>query len=139
MIRLPALALLMTATVAQATTGTVFRDLDPDTADLSDYRGSERLVVIFAPSLDDPKMKQALAALRLAEPGLDDRDVVVLTDTSPEADSLMREKLNPEGFTMLLVGKDGGIKMRTQDVMSPEEIFATIDAMPMRRQEMQED
>lgn len=135
---LPALALMMVASAVQATTGTLFRDLDPDTADLSAHQWADRPVVIFAPSPEDPKLKQALAALRLAEPGLDDRDVVVLTDTNPGAEGALRGQIKPEGFTMLLIGKDGGIKLQSQDVLSPDQLFAAIDRMPMRQRELQQ-
>jgi len=118
-------------------TGADFQPLAPETADLSDYRWENRPVVIFAPSEDDPKFTDALAALHLAQAGLDDRDVIVLTDTDPSADGALRDKLNAEGFTMLLIGKDGGVKLRSNDIILPEELFATIDGMPMRQQEMQ--
>ena len=57
---IPALALLMAASTAQATTDTLFRVLEPDTTDLSEYRWNHRPVVIFAPSPDDQQLKQAM-------------------------------------------------------------------------------
>lgn len=136
---LPAvIAFLITGASAQATTGTVFRDLDPNTPNLSAYTWQERPVLIFAPSFDDPRYKQALAALRLAEPGLDDRDVRVLTDTTPGANGLLRQEFGATGFMMILVGKDGGIKLQSDEVISPDQLFATIDRMPMRQREIQQ-
>lgn len=38
--------------------------------------------------------------------------------------------------TVLLIGKDGGVKSST-DVLKLTDLFALIDRMPMRRQEMQ--
>ena len=38
----------------------------------------------------------------------------------------------------LLVGKDGGIKERRTEKFEIEELFAIIDAMPMRIREMHE-
>jgi hypothetical protein len=40
---------------------------------------------------------------------------------------------------MILVGKDGGVKMRAPLDTAVEAIFERIDRMPMRRREMQED
>ena len=39
-------------------------------------------------------------------------------------------------FTVILVGKDGGEKYRAERVVDPDELFALIDMMPMRRREM---
>lgn len=132
-------AVILAASTAGATSGTLFRDLDPATADLNAYQWNKRPVLIFAPSPDDPQLQQALAAMRLAEPGMDDRDIVVLTDTDPAAGGRLRESLSPEGFTMMLVGKDGGIKLESQEVLGPDQLFATIDRMPMRQRELQQD
>ena len=40
-----------------------------------------------------------------------DRDMVVLTDTDPSARSPIRSQLPPRGFQMVLIGKDGGVKL----------------------------
>ena len=39
-------------------------------------------------------------------------------------------------FGVALVGKDGGVKLSRQAPVSTETLFRTIDAMPMRRDEM---
>ncbi len=38
-------------------------------------------------------------------------------------------------FKVLLIGKDGGVKLRTQTPVTPLELYQLIDAMPMRRRE----
>jgi len=40
------------------------------------------------------------------------------------------------GFEILLIGLDGGVKLRQDEVIDTETLFARIDAMPMRRQEL---
>jgi hypothetical protein len=57
---------------------------------------------------------------------------------SPATARLLRERFRvPSGaFSIILVGKDGGVKLDRQDRTSLEEIFALIDSMPMRQQEM---
>ena len=42
------------------------------------------------------------------------------------------------GFQLLLLGKDGGVKLRSSNV-SLEDIFSLIDTMPMIRKEMRDD
>jgi hypothetical protein len=39
-------------------------------------------------------------------------------------------------FTLILVGKDGSEKLRTYNLLTAKKLFALIDAMPMRRDEM---
>jgi hypothetical protein len=41
-------------------------------------------------------------------------------------------------FAVILMGKDGGIKLRRQSQTKLTDIFALIDAMPMRREEMRQ-
>ncbi len=41
-------------------------------------------------------------------------------------------------FTAILVGKDGTVKHRAHTPVTPENLYALIDAMPMRRREMRE-
>lgn len=68
-------------------------------------------------------------AVHLAE-----RDVVLLTD-GPGADILTGQSV--DGFRVLLIGKDGGVKLDRDQTVSVEEIIALIDSMPMRQREMQ--
>ena len=44
--------------------------------------------------------------------------------------------IDSDTFSVLLIGKDGGVKMRRDDIVSTREIFQLIDSMPMRQQEM---
>jgi len=54
-----------------------------------------------------------------------------------DADSLRRRfRVEPGRLTVLLIGKDGGVKMRSTDPVSRSKIFTLIDSMPMRMQEM---
>ena len=67
-----------------------------------------------------------------------DRDVIVLTDTDPAAQSPIRQKLRPRGFMMVLIGKDGGVKLRKPLPWTVREISRSIDKMPMRLQEVED-
>jgi len=44
-----------------------------------------------------------------------------------------------ENFKVFLIGKDGSIKLRSDRPIINEKLFATIDAMPMRQQEMKDE
>lgn len=42
-----------------------------------------------------------------------------------------------EGFKVVLIGLDGGVKRICSNLLRASELFATIDSMPMRRAEME--
>ena len=106
-------------------------------ADLDAYRWRDRLVLLFAASADDPAYTEQRDALEAVTEGLSERHIVVLADTDPGAAGALRARFEPQGFEVLLVGKDGGVKLRQGQPVAAETLFATIDAMPMRRRELE--
>ncbi|WOK04791.1 DUF4174 domain-containing protein [Imperialibacter roseus] len=50
----------------------------------------------------------------------------------------LQQTFNPthSHFLIVLIGKDGGVKLKEQTVVSVETIFDLVDSMPMRRAEM---
>jgi len=69
-------------------------------------------VLVFADSEDDPAYQAQMELLREQPVDLVSRDVIVLTDTDPAARSPLRLQMRPRGFMLVLVGKDGDIKLR---------------------------
>lgn len=117
----------------------LFQTLDTSKDALASYRWENRPVILLAPSPHDPSYRQAISALEAVSSDLRERDIVVLSDVSPDDPSALRDRLAPPGFMMLLIGKDGGIKLRSDSVISLETLKETIDAMPMRKREMREE
>ncbi|MEM7500203.1 MAG: DUF4174 domain-containing protein [Pseudomonadota bacterium] len=105
-------------------------------ARLTAYRWEARPILIFA-TADDPRLAEQLSRFSEATAALLDRDNVVIVDTT--GDSAIANRFRPKGFTVILVGKDGGEKLRHTRVVAPAELNALIDTMPMRRSEMRED
>ncbi len=85
-----------------------------------------RVLIISAPSLADETYRTQAALLLSAWPGLIERDFTVET------------RFDAKSFSIILVGKDGGEKLRRTTPLPPDELFALVDAMPMRRAEMRE-
>ncbi|NDD10091.1 MAG: DUF4174 domain-containing protein, partial [Rhodobacteraceae bacterium] len=113
----------------------IFVEVTKDT-DLSSYRWTHRPIVVFANSPEDVNYTRQI---KMLESGLNQllvRDVVVLTDTNPSEVSPLRELLRPRGFALLLIGKDGQVKLRKPFPWSVRELSRAIDKMPMRRQEL---
>ncbi len=116
---------------------TVFRAADM--ADLSEFHWKKRPVVVFADSENDPAFIEQMELLAARTDALIERDVVVLTDTDPAARSALRLKMRPRGFMLVLVGKDGGIKLRKPFPWDVREISRSIDKMPIRQREIREE
>lgn len=103
---------------------------------LEDYLWKNRPIVVFADTPEDARFKLQMNYLESRMEELEDRDVVILTDTNPSEKSALREALHPRGFSFVLIGKDGGVKLRKPSPWTVREIIRTIDKMPMRQQEM---
>lgn len=102
----------------------------------SDFLWQSRPVVIFADTPDDPAFLGQLAALTGDATRLAGRDVVVVTDSDPAANSVWRRQLRPTGFSLVLIDKDGQVKIRRPSPWDVREIGRAIDRLPLRRQEV---
>ena len=121
-----------------------------DAADLSHYQWKNRLLLVFAPSREEPMFRTLHDSLGARRADVADRDLVVLevlesgpstedgVRLDPATAKLLRERFRVPGedFSVILVGKDGGVKLDRRDQTSLEVIFALIDSMPMRQLEM---
>ena len=105
---------------------------------LADFLWQRRPVVVFADRPDDPQFIRQMAILDAGLSELDERDVVVITDTDPAQMSDARQRLRPRGFSLVLMDKDGQVKRRQPSPWSLREITHTIDRFPLRREEMLE-
>ncbi|QAX29187.1 DUF4174 domain-containing protein [Leisingera sp. NJS204] len=106
--------------------------------ELEDFQWKQRPVVVFADSPDDPRFHEQMERLMQGAKVLKTRDVVVLVDTDPAAKSALRKKLRPRGFMLVLVGKDGGVKLRKPHPWTARELSRTIDKFPERLREVEE-
>lgn len=114
---------------------------------LSQFEWKNRVLVVFGNS-GDPKTRSQLEAISAQKAELADRDMVVLHVDGGGVETVFGEaaKLNAhdivaeanapgDRFEAILVGKDGGIKLRSEDVVSAVELFDLVDRMPMRQSE----
>ncbi|MCG6559193.1 DUF4174 domain-containing protein [Ruegeria sp. 1NDH52C] len=107
-------------------------------SDLSEFLWIKRPIVVFADTDADPRFQQQIEMLRAGADMLTERDVVVLTDTDPSSRSPARQKLRPRGFALVVIDKDGGVKLRKPTPWSVRELTRTIDKMPTREQEIRD-
>lgn len=106
--------------------------------DLDDFLWVARPVVVFADAEADPAFQQQVKYLTARMDALIGRDVVVLTDTDPDAMSDLRRQLRPRGFMLAIIGKDGDVKLRKPFPWDVREITHSIDKMPLRKQELRD-
>jgi hypothetical protein len=120
-----------------------------DERPLESLRWQSRVVVVLAGASDDALLEEQSRLLDVAAAGLQERDIVVVKDAAgavtiddvaqPGPTGLRDAYGAPSsGFQVLLIGKDGGVKLRSGVPVGADELFALIDTMPMRRREMQE-
>ncbi len=100
------------------------------------YRWKSRPVIVFGAD-GDPVFKAQVALLQKAGAGLRERDMILIPVSGRQHEDLRRRYHVAGGaFAILLIGKDGGVKLRSTGSVSPAELFQLVDAMPMRKEEM---
>ena len=112
--------------------------LDAADVALEDFLWVKRPIVVFADTPADPRFDEQMQLLQAGAAALLDRDVVVITDTDPSARTDIRRKLRPRGFALVLIGKDGMVKLRKPSPWDVREISRSIDKMPTRQRELRE-
>lgn len=114
---------------------------------LSQFEWKNRVLILFgAPG--DQMLRDQMSALDAQTAELADRDMVVLhvrsdavetifgTATRLDAKSVIKETgMAPDRFAALLVGKDGGIKLKSREIVPAAALFDLVDRMPMRQNE----
>lgn len=94
----------------------------------------KRQVLIFGPETNKLVTYQ-LQLFRDARHELNERDIVVI-DVDDDRSLYARYRVTEGVFTVILIGKDGTEKLRRNEILPPDELFAIVDAMPMRKAEM---
>ena len=116
---------------------------------ISDYQWKYRLVILLTDSQDSQLYQLQLKDLKTDLQGLKERKILVITltpnyqitgiDNEIEQKAVLNfKKLKKEtnGFEVILVGLDGYIKLQQSKLLTHQELFAQIDRMPMRRNEI---
>jgi len=118
--------------------------------ELSDYLWKNRPLLLFAPSPNSPVYRSVPDSLSAHLDQIEDRHMVIIevfengmiridgkSDCRHTAESFRQRFSAEEGeLTAILVGKDGGLKLRQNGRLDLGEILSLIDTMPMRQQEM---
>ena len=139
------LFLLVVVSMAQASEKGSVADLDLDA-----LRWKNRVLVLFSPLESDASFQSQKQHLASNAGEVFDRDLMILEiveqGQSKAVNHLLSEKSVQDirkrlgvvggSFQVLLIGKDGGVKLRSSEPVSMKDLFGLIDSMPMRQQEM---
>lgn len=128
------------------------RDAQAQTLDLSVFQWKNRLLFLFASNRSHPMFDALHQSLAARQSEVAERDLVIFEILESAASSMNDEAIDSETahrlrekfgihraeFTVILIGKDGGIKLIQKKQTQLDDIFALIDSMPMRREEMRQ-
>ena len=95
--------------------------------DIKELIWEKRPVLVFSNSHLDPNLKQQIKMFGSDPNALSSRDVKVFVDDKPEPNSNLRKRFRPKGFLIILIGKDGQIKLRKNSPWSARELTRIID------------
>jgi len=117
--------------------------------DLEAFQWKNRIILVFAPSSNSDVYKRQMQEFEGEEDGVLDRDLLIFElfedGESRQGDTSLSERVAPrlrrqfevgEGeFLLVLIGKDGTVKLRSNHPVAAPKIFGLIDSMPMRQEE----
>lgn len=109
------------------------------------YRWKNRLLIISCENQNNEYHKKQLSLLSNQIKGLKERKLILFSffdkgyriGFSKKTLNYTEEKFKSPGeFSIQLIGLDGGVKLKKNTILNPEELFAIIDGIPMRRSEL---
>ena len=104
---------------------------------LDKYLWKNRVVIIFDSNAKSLAIEKQLKAFEPFSNEFKDRDMVILVPVKREREALLeRFALKNDYCGLILIGKDGGIKLREKRIVAPKILFNLIDTMPMRKAEL---
>ena len=98
-----------------------------------------RKVLLFYTEAGEADWKSQMETLKASEKGIRERDIQIesFAYSKKNLSQWQRWKVDSTSkFTFLLVGRDGGEKLRSTEIVKTEKLFGLIDAMPMRKREV---
>lgn len=114
---------------------------------LSQHLWKNRVILII--SEDNAAFERQMLAFKANEKGMNERSLVVYnlkpeeyqqvipkSEVQKSTNLFEKYKQANNSFEVILIGLDGGIKLRQKDFLSCEKLFTTIDSMPMRSSEL---
>ena len=104
---------------------------------LTAQQSGYRRILIFAPDSSNVAFKSQNSLFQKEDSACVERDIIVEKYVLNKRGTPFFEKyqVSTRDFTLILIGKDGFVKLRSKEVVTPKRIYALVDAMPMRKDE----
>ncbi len=128
-------------------------ECNPHPKTLAAMHDCYRPLLVFAASADDSQLQAQISQLQSNSDGSKERQLLLVpillpggnlslpeihtpsATFTPEEEAAARSKFHQHSnFEVVLLGKDGGEKLRSTTPISFEKLQSLIDAMPMRQQ-----
>ena len=107
---------------------------------IAQMKWERRVLIVAAASSENAALAEQRRILANWKANSDDRDLTIVEvigdrvqGAGDTAATIRRRYRLPTAFTAILIGKDGGEKLRSAKPFPAAALEATIDAMPMRK------
>jgi len=128
----------------------MFYGMTPKAQDLQQYQWENRIIVVYSNETEVDLVSKQLKLLTKELNKLSKRKLILIQAQKnqyktifPENSEWVSSSLTNElkisvetEFEVFLLGLDGGIKLRQQEIVQTEKLFSLIDGMPMRKAEI---
>ena len=94
-----------------------------------------RELLIFGEADKSAMVSKQLQLLHKDMEGLKERSIKIIV-VKNESDLYKKYQIKQDSFTIILIGKDNSEKYRSNTIIEIAQLFAIIDAMPMRKEEI---
>ncbi|MFV8280972.1 DUF4174 domain-containing protein [Christiangramia marina] len=128
----------------------IFYGMTSTAQDLQSYKWENRIIVVYSTKSELDLLTNQFDVLTKEPNKLSERKLLLIHASKdryrtvfPGESAWINSSLNEDlriapdtGFEIFLIGLDGGIKLRQQEIVQTEKLFRLIDGMPMRRAEI---
>ena len=122
--------------------------------DLNDFKWKNRVLIVKTLKSNSKKLADQLSEFKYLNEGFKERKLILVTIAKDDfllvdfttnvsrssgkvSESISKNILDQNNdFEVILIGLDGGIKLRQNQTLLKQDLFRIIDAMPMRRNEI---
>lgn len=128
----------------------LFAFLNMSAQSLAEFKWKNRLILVFTESVENQNFQNQLHLFEKDLKAFQERKLVlihaipekqkiIIPGMSGWQDSNLYQKMkrSKDGFEVVLIGLDGGVKLRQKEILETEKLFDLIDSMPMRKAEVQ--
>lgn len=128
----------------------IFKTCSLKAQNLTSHKWENRILILLTDNTNTIIYKNQISDLERCTKGLEERKLIIYqvkkdsykiglqnTDNWIKSDILFKNyKKTDAPFEIILIGLDGGIKLKQNTTLTCKRVFDTIDIMPMRRSEI---